>query len=739
MKKKSIFIALLLIVVLAISACAAEPAATEEPMDAEEPMEEMEEPAEEMEPEEEEEEMEEEESEEMEEAEPMTIVDIAVGDGRFETLVAALQAAELVETLQGDGPFTVFAPTDDAFAALPEGTVEALLEDIPTLTDILLYHVAAGEVAAADVVEMNYATMVNGNQVLITVNDEGVFVNEAQVIITDIMADNGIIHVLDAVILPPAADIVDTAVADGRFETLAAALGAAELVDTLKGDGPFTVFAPTDDAFAALPEGTVEALLEDIPTLTDILLYHVADGFTPAGDVVGLDRVPTLNGKKLDVRVEDGMVYLNDAQVIITDILTSNGIIHVIDAVMVPEADIVEVAVADGRFTTLAAALEAADLIDTLKGDGPFTVFAPTDDAFAALPEGTVEALLEDIPALTDILLYHVVAGEVFAEQVVELNYATTVNGQDVLVKASDAGVFINDAQVIITDIPAYNGVIHVLDAVILPPSADIVDTAVADGRFTTLAAALEAADLIDTLKGEGPFTVFAPTDDAFAALPEGTVEALLEDIPALTDILLYHVASGRELAADVVEMSYIETLNGPALLSVSDAGVFINDAQVIITDILTTNGVIHVIDAVILPPSANIVETAVADGRFETLAAALGAADLVETLQGDGPFTVFAPTDDAFAALPEGTVEALLDDIPTLTNILLYHVSDGQLLSGDVPGFAYVDMLNGEELTLKITEDGVFIGESEIIILDILTSNGIIHVIDAVLLPPAE
>jgi uncharacterized surface protein with fasciclin (FAS1) repeats len=729
MKKKSIFIALLLIVVLAISACAAEPAATEEPMEAEEPAV-AEEPAEEM-----EEEMEAEEP--MEEAAPMTIVDVAVADGRFTTLAAALEAAGLVETLQGDGPFTVFAPTDDAFAALPEGTVEALLEDIPTLTDILLYHVAAGELKAADVVELSYATMVNGNEVLINVNDEGVFVNDAQVIITDVMADNGVIHVLDAVILPPAADIIDAAVADGRFTTLAAALGAAELVDTLKGDGPFTVFAPTDDAFAALPAGTVEALLADIPTLTNILLYHVAEGFVPAGDVVGLDRVPTLNGKQLDVRVEDGMVYLNDAQVIITDLLTSNGIIHVIDAVIVPQPDIVEVAVADGRFTTLAAALEAADLIETLKGEGPFTVFAPTDDAFAKLPEGTVEALLADIPTLTDILLYHVVAGEVLAEQVVELNYAETVNGQDVLIKVSDAGVFINDAQVIITDIPAYNGVIHVIDTVILPPSADIVDTAVADGRFTTLAAALGAAELVDTLKGDGPFTVFAPTDDAFAALPEGTVEALLEDIPALTDILLYHVVSGKEYAADVLEMGYVETINGaPALISASDAGVFINDAQIIITDILTTNGVIHVIDAVILPPSADIVETAVADGRFTTLAAALEAAGLVETLQGDGPFTVFAPTDDAFAALPEGTVEALLNDIPTLTNILLYHVSEGQLLSAQVEGFKYVDMLNGEELTLKITEDGVFIGDAQIIILDILTSNGVIHVIDAVLIP---
>jgi transforming growth factor-beta-induced protein len=135
--------------------------------------------------------------------------------------------------------------------------------------------------------------------------------------------------------------------------------------------------------------------------------------------------------------------------------------------------------------------------------------------------------------------------------------------------------------------------------------SPDIVDTAVADGRFTTLVAALQAADLVDTLKGEGPFTVFAPTNDAFAKLPEGTIEALLADIPTLTDILLYHVVGGKVMAADVVTLESADTVLGkPVSISVMDGKVMINDAEVIITDIETSNGVIHVIDSVILPPA---------------------------------------------------------------------------------------------------------------------------------------
>ena len=432
------------------------------------------------------------------EAEPSTIVEIAVADGRFGTLVAALEAADLVEALSGDGPFTVFAPTDDAFAALPEGTVEGLLEDIPALTDILLYHVVTGDVKAADVVALESAETLQGGSLTITVEGDVVRINGAQVVIADIEASNGTIHVIDAVLLPPAPEdtaagddaetqgpgtIVEIAVADGRFTTLVAAVQAAGLVDALSGEGPFTVFAPTDDAFAALPEGTVEGLLEDIPALTDILLYHVVGGDVKAADVVTLDSAETLQGGSLTITVEGDVVRINGAQVVIADIEASNGTIHVIDAVLLPPAPedaggetggpgtIVDIAVADGRFTTLVAAVQAAGLADVLSGEGPFTVFAPTDDAFAALPEGTVEGLLEDIPALTDILLYHVVAGDVKAADVVTLDSAETLQGGLLNITVDGDVVRINGAQVVIADIQASNGTIHVIDAVLLPPA----------------------------------------------------------------------------------------------------------------------------------------------------------------------------------------------------------------------------------------------------------------------------
>ena len=281
-----------------------------------------------------------------------TIVDIAVADGRFTTLVAALQAAGLVETLQGEGPFTVFAPTDDAFAKLPAGTVEDLLkpENKDQLVAILTYHVVAGKVMAADVAKMSEGETVQGEMLTITSDMGKVMINKAQVVLADIEASNGVIHVIDSVLMPPSTqmdadgtaavemDIVDTAMADGRFKTLAAALKAAGLIETLKGEGPFTVFAPTDEAFAKLPAGTVEDLLkpENKDKLIAILTYHVVAGKVMAADVAKMSKAETVQGESLAIKTNMDKVMINDATLILADVPASNGVIHVIDTVLLP-------------------------------------------------------------------------------------------------------------------------------------------------------------------------------------------------------------------------------------------------------------------------------------------------------------------------------------------------------------------------------------------------------------------
>ncbi|MBM3976621.1 MAG: fasciclin domain-containing protein [Planctomycetes bacterium] len=269
--------------------------------------------------------------------------------------------------------------------------------------------------------------------------------------------------------------------------------------------------------------------------------------------------------------------------------------------------DIVDTAVAAGSFKTLAAALKAADLVDALKAKGPFTVFAPTDEAFAKLPKGTLERLLDpkNKAELQAILTYHVVPASVMAEDVVKLKSAGTLNGQRVDVMVSDAGVAIDGAKVIKTDIRCSNGIVHVIDSVILPNSKDLVATAVGAGQFKTLAAALEAAGLVEALQGKGPFTVFAPTDAAFAALPAGTLESLLkpENKDQLAAILKLHVIPARVDSEAAARGASAASLQGQTLVTKLDGGaVTVNGARVVATDVDASNGVIHVIDRVLLP-----------------------------------------------------------------------------------------------------------------------------------------
>ena len=275
-------------------------------------------------------------------------------------------------------------------------------------------------------------------------------------------------------------DIVDVASSAGDFGTLLAAAKAAGLVDTLRGEGPLTVFAPTDEAFAKLPDGTVESLLrpENKDALVAILAYHVVPGRLESGDVLKQKTLATVNGQRADIAMKKGKPMIDGATIIATDVEATNGVVHVIDAVILPESkNVLEIAKGADSFYTLAAAIEAAGLVDVLKGKGPFTILAPTDEAFAKLPAGTLETLLkpENKDTLRNILMYHVVPGRVYADQVVKLKSAPTAAGVSAPIEVKKGEgkkgtvVRIDGATVVKTDIEASNGVIHVIDSVILP------------------------------------------------------------------------------------------------------------------------------------------------------------------------------------------------------------------------------------------------------------------------------
>ena len=268
------------------------------------------------------------------------IVETAVAAGSFGTLAAALEAADLVDALTGDGPFTVFAPTDEAFKKLPEGTVENLLkpENKDKLRAILLYHVVPGNADAKTVTGQDVWATLNGQRIDVSTRYDRVMIDNARVTQADVKASNGVIHVIDSVIMPETRNIPQVAEAAGSFGTLLAAAKAAGLVETLSGPGPYTVFAPTDEAFAALG-ATVQDLLEpeNRDTLRSILLHHVVPGRVYSDQAKKLDEARTANGTTLAIKSDYGKVTIGGAEVVNADIEASNGVIHVIGSVLIPE------------------------------------------------------------------------------------------------------------------------------------------------------------------------------------------------------------------------------------------------------------------------------------------------------------------------------------------------------------------------------------------------------------------
>jgi uncharacterized surface protein with fasciclin (FAS1) repeats len=277
------------------------------------------------------------------------------------------------------------------------------------------------------------------------------------------------------------------------------------------------------------------------------------------------------------------------------------------------KANIVETAQAAGQFNTLLAAAKAAGLADALAEGGPFTVFAPTDDAFKKLPAGTVETLLkpENKDKLAAILKYHVVPGKVRSGQVLRAKRADSLLGPTILFRAAKGEVMADGARIVQTDIQASNGIIHVIDAVILPQTT--AQRLAGNEQFSTLVAAAKAADLVSPLAGSDKLTVFAPTNAAFGKLPKGTVQTLLEpdNKDKLAAILKYHVVAGSRTFGRMP----LSTLQGQNV-AISAGKIRVNGVKVSQADIITTNGVIHQIDRVLLPAMSDGKASAQAEHR---------------------------------------------------------------------------------------------------------------------------
>lgn len=412
---------------------------------------------------------------------PPTVVDIAV-TADFSSLVAAVAKAELVETLSGDGPFTVFAPTNEAFGMLFQQLGVSGIEEVSKedLTSILTYHVVAANVQSGDIPPGDVET-VNGENISIS-TDGGVIINGmANGVSVDIQGTNGVVHVIDKVLVPESMmqtnTIADIAIETADFSIFVAALTKAELVDAVADpDAMLTVFAPTDAAFNALFADLEVSGVADLSKeqLSEILLYHVMGSKVMSTDITD-GYFPTLstysdNNMSVFITTEGG-VYLNgEAMVTTADVEADNGVIHIIDKVILPPT-VVDIAIDNPDFSILVEAVVKAELVDALSAEGPFTVFAPTNAAFETLFSELEISGIADLTKeqLVSILTYHVVQGNVL-EANVNTGMVPTLNEGNSIDILVDNGVTIDgDSKVIATDVQGKNGVVHVIDKVLIP------------------------------------------------------------------------------------------------------------------------------------------------------------------------------------------------------------------------------------------------------------------------------
>merc|ERR1712166_805434 len=551
-------------------------------------------------------------------------------------------------------------------------------------------------------------TTLEKEEVLVRSMGEAIMVNNADVVVADVEATNGVVHVVDKVLVPPKfplalypKDIVELSESQPALSTLVQALVAGKLTATLSGKGPYTVFAPTNDAFGKIPAAALQKLLANPTELDKVLEYHVLAAKFSMRDLMAVLSVQTLEGENVKVSGSGKVINVNEAKVLKANVEASNGVVHVIDTVLSLPKDvmvsapptpttknIVQLAQATPDLSTLVTALVAGGLTGTLSGKGPFTVFAPTNEAFAKIETKALNALLKNKAQLDKLLEYHVLAANFHMRELMSVKTVKTLEGETLDVTDPGGVIKVNNAKVLTADVAASNGFVHIIDTVLMTPSGpplplkkDIVHVAEGNADLSTLVAALPAGKLVATLEGKGPFTVFAPTNEAFAKIPKDTLTALLGNQKLLDQVLEYHVLSGAFSMRDLMAALKIRTKSGleyhelittlekeEVLVRSMCEAIMVNNADVVVADVEATNGVVHVVDKVLVPPNfplalypKDIVELSESQPALSTLVQALVAGKLTATLSGKGPYTVFAPTNDAFGKIPAAALQKLL------------------------------------------------------------------------------
>lgn len=512
----------------------------------------------------------------------------------------------LLPLLSDGGAYTLFIAPDSAFLSLSKEQEKALNNSKRSRNrpPVLLYNVAEGRIPAEDLPNFLSTLYREGSVFVTRLPNQLTAVNCIPLITTNIEATNGLIHVTESLLSPTGrTTIPDLIVRTPTLSTTSSAIVRAQLANELRDKRPITIFAPTDEAWGSLPTNFVEALMEDPSSLKVLLQYHVIEDIWCPAISAGITELKTLEKSMVTISCNSSGQYVNGARIIHSDHKAGNGLIHHIDAVLIPEKvySLVEY-MKLRRFKYFLKLAEVADLLSLLQRQDLYTVFAPEDDIFEGMPNETLSDLLNQSSLARDLISFHLVPGRHLTNNIIDGKkfspYASS--GIQLRLKLHKKRLTVESAFVKESDLETRNGVVHIVDRILTPPSLSVLEI-LQEGNFSIFMKLLNGTEpnLLKLLENSSTITVFAPCDKALNGIVPGMVPRLLADPPLLYKTMAHHILSAFVVtnSLEPLLMYSFPTVNKDSIsvTKESDGSLTVARlAQVTQPDTLATNGVVH-------------------------------------------------------------------------------------------------------------------------------------------------
>uniref|UniRef100_A0A8C2ZZT2 Transforming growth factor, beta-induced n=1 Tax=Cyclopterus lumpus TaxID=8103 RepID=A0A8C2ZZT2_CYCLU len=510
------------------------------------------------------------------------------------------ERAQLKEEIEGPGSFTFFAPSNEAWAALPTEILDALVSNVNIeLLNALHYHMVSRRLTSEELRHgSSFASMYQDFHVHIHHYSNGIVtVNCARLIKPDQHATNGIVHVVDRVITAVSNNVHMLIDVDDDLETLRTAMAAAGLTTMLETDGQYTIFAPTNDAFEKIPQETLNRILGDPVALRDLLNYHILNHMQCAESIVSGTPMETLQGTVLEVGCDGDQMTLNGKAIVTKkDQLGTNGVIHYINELLIPDSAKVLLELAeDSSVATATKLFVEAGLSSHLTGSEALTMLTPLDDAF----KGSDTTMTPD---LRKLMTNHILKEQLSSKSLYHGQELETLGGLKLRVFVYRNNLCIENACIAAHDKMGRYASMFTVDKVLTPPMGTVMDVLKADDRFSLLVGAVQTSGMTELLNQQGALTFFAPTNDAFNALPRAELNQLMRNRQELSAVLRYHLGEGLLVSGGVGSHTRVKPLQGEKLELGRNYTVYVNKVPVADADLMATNGVVHAVNSMIRP-----------------------------------------------------------------------------------------------------------------------------------------